>query len=147
MASFEWIGRGDRHGLLPYQTASPISQWNHLLYAVDLPNDDAATMLLENVLKALAGRFNDGRVKVDQSVFNAGRVVKAYGTVARKGDDVPERPHRLSRILDMPHTMEAVSCELLAELVQRATRPPSANNPPPRGGSHFDIQAFLSRNL
>src|SRR5215471_20412938 len=28
MAPFERIGRGDRHGLLPYQTASPISQWN-----------------------------------------------------------------------------------------------------------------------
>jgi hypothetical protein len=28
VTSFEGIGRGDRHGLLPYQTASPISQWN-----------------------------------------------------------------------------------------------------------------------
>src|SRR5215472_11626783 len=28
MASFERMGRGDRHGLLRYQTASPISQWN-----------------------------------------------------------------------------------------------------------------------
>jgi hypothetical protein len=28
MASFERMGQGDRHGLLPYQTASPISQWN-----------------------------------------------------------------------------------------------------------------------
>jgi hypothetical protein len=32
MASFEWMGRGDRHGLLPYQTASPISQWNRGIY-------------------------------------------------------------------------------------------------------------------
>src|SRR5215831_15060581 len=28
MAPFERIGRGDRHGLLPSQTASPVSQWN-----------------------------------------------------------------------------------------------------------------------
>jgi uncharacterized protein (TIGR03437 family) len=28
MAPFERMGRDDRHGLLPYQTASPISQWN-----------------------------------------------------------------------------------------------------------------------
>jgi hypothetical protein len=32
MAYFEGIGRGDRHGLLPYQTASPISQWNRWDY-------------------------------------------------------------------------------------------------------------------
>jgi hypothetical protein len=31
MASFERMGRGDRHGFLPYQTASPISQWNRFL--------------------------------------------------------------------------------------------------------------------
>src|SRR5215831_20942137 len=28
MPSFERIARGDRHGLLPYQTPSPTSQWN-----------------------------------------------------------------------------------------------------------------------
>src|SRR5262245_10676191 len=28
MASFERMGRGDWHGFLPYQIASPISQWN-----------------------------------------------------------------------------------------------------------------------
>jgi|SRR6516164_9601611 hypothetical protein len=33
MASFERMGRGDRHGLLPYQTASPISQWNRFSQA------------------------------------------------------------------------------------------------------------------
>ena len=31
------MGRGDRHGLLPYQTASPISQWNlYKRYAPDV---------------------------------------------------------------------------------------------------------------
>jgi hypothetical protein len=34
MASFERMGRGDRHGLLPYQTASPISQWNRSIYTL-----------------------------------------------------------------------------------------------------------------
>src|SRR5215472_3768060 len=30
MSSFERMGRGDWHGLLPYRIASPISQWNRL---------------------------------------------------------------------------------------------------------------------
>src|SRR5215475_7593073 len=33
MASFEWIGRGDRHRLLPYQSSSHISQWNRSIDA------------------------------------------------------------------------------------------------------------------
>ena len=37
-------------------------------------------------------------------LFNASRITKAYGTAVRKGDDVPDRPHRLSRILDMPNS-------------------------------------------
>src|SRR5262249_6587201 len=40
----------------------------HLLYRIDLPNDDAAAILVENVLKTLARRFDDESVKVDQTV-------------------------------------------------------------------------------
>jgi hypothetical protein len=57
----------------------------HLLYQVDLPNDDASRTLLERVLQALAFRFDDV-VTLDQKVFNAGRIWKLYGTAARKGD-------------------------------------------------------------
>src|SRR5215831_16868234 len=37
MASFERIGRSDRHGLLPYQTPSTISQWNRTGRIVSKP--------------------------------------------------------------------------------------------------------------
>ncbi len=33
---------------------------------------------------------------------NAARIWKAYGTVARKGDSILGRPHRISRILEVP---------------------------------------------
>ncbi len=82
----------------------------HLLYRVDLPNDEHATKLLDGVvLCALAARFSDAVVEIDRTVFNAARIVKAYGTVARKGDDLrDQRPHRLSRILDAPQAIEPV---------------------------------------
>jgi len=35
-------------------------------------------------------------------VFNPARIWKLYGTVSRKGDSIPERPHRLARILEAP---------------------------------------------
>jgi hypothetical protein len=117
----------------------------HLLYRVELPNDEASTKLLEAVLKALAARFNDATVTVDEAVFNAARVCKAYGTVARKGDDVSERPHRLSRILEAPPTLELVSPALLRELLP-AVAPPSKPRPAP-SRSRFNIEAFLSQHL
>ena len=49
----------------------------HLLYRVDLPNDDSTRGLLESVLKALASHFDSDAVKIDQKVFNASRITKA----------------------------------------------------------------------
>ena len=50
--------------------------------------------LLESALKAIAARFDNSAVKIDQTVFNASRITKAYGTMACKGNNIPERPHR-----------------------------------------------------
>jgi hypothetical protein len=74
----------------------------HLLYAIDLPNDDESTALLRAVLKTLAKQFDDDQIKVDQSVYNASRICKLYGTVANKGDDTVSTPWRLSTLLRTP---------------------------------------------
>ncbi len=70
----------------------------HLLYRVDLPADDGG--LVRDVLRSLVARFSTSEVQVDPSVFNPSRIVKLYGTEARKGDSIPTRPHRSSLILD-----------------------------------------------
>jgi hypothetical protein len=72
----------------------------HCLYRVELPTSDGD--LVKLCLQALARRFDDDRVKIDQAVFNPARIWKLYGTVSRKGDSVPERPHRQARILEAP---------------------------------------------
>ena len=74
----------------------------HLLYPLDLPNNKESGGLVEGALEALAFRFDDNRVTVDTSVHNAARIVRLYGTVCRKGDHLPERPHRRSEILTIP---------------------------------------------
>ncbi len=74
----------------------------HLLYRIDLPNTQESRDLVKGVLESLAFRFDDERVKVDTSVCNPARIWKLYGTMARKGDSVPERPHRRSTILKVP---------------------------------------------
>jgi len=73
----------------------------HLDYKIDLPNDDASTLLLRRCLQALDLHFSDDRVAVDMTTANAARLVKLYGTLACKGDHRPDRPHRLSRIIDI----------------------------------------------
>jgi hypothetical protein len=72
----------------------------HLLYRIDLPANDSG--LIKQCLQALAFRFDDDRVKVDQAVFNPARIWKLYGSVSRKGDFLSDRPHRLARILEVP---------------------------------------------
>lgn len=88
----------------------------HLAVKVDLPNDTDARDLVKACLEALVSTFSDDKVKVDTSTYNAARIWKIYGTMARKGSDVSDRPHRLSRIIDAPVVLATVSREQLEAL-------------------------------
>jgi hypothetical protein len=72
----------------------------HLLYRIDLPKEDGG--IIERILKVLAKEFNGDKAKIDQTVFNPARICKIPGTMARKGDNTPDRPHRRSKILEVP---------------------------------------------
>ena len=74
----------------------------HLLYRIDLANDQESLAFVSGALAELDRRYSDGKVKVDVTSANAARIWKAYGTVARKGDSIPGRPHRLSKVLEVP---------------------------------------------
>ena len=91
----------------------------HLLYRIDLANDEPATALVKGCLAALDAFFSDDRVSVDTANFNASRIWKLYGTVSRKGDDTPDRPHRRSRIIAAPGNPEIVSSDQLRNLAAR----------------------------
>jgi hypothetical protein len=74
----------------------------HLLYAIDLLNDEESLAFVSGALAELDRRYSDDEVRIDVTCANAGRIWKAYGSVARKGDSIPGRPHRLTRILEVP---------------------------------------------
>ena len=88
----------------------------HLLFRIDLVNDDASTHLVEAVLRALAGRYGNGQVDIDIKNFNAVRIWKLYGTLACKGSSTAERPHRIAKLLNIPPTITVVPRELLEQL-------------------------------
>lgn len=84
------------HGLSePVVASSGNGIW--LLYPVHEPNDDASATLFKNVLRTLDRWFSDDAVKIDQSVWNAARIVRLFGTTNRKGNGQSR-----SRILQLP---------------------------------------------
>ena len=70
----------------------------HLLYRIDLPNDDVSREIVKGCLAALAKQFDSPEIKVDTGLFNAARILKFWGTATRKGKHTPDRPHRLSKL-------------------------------------------------
>jgi hypothetical protein len=88
-----------------------------LLYAIELPNDEASTDLIRHCLQALALHWNvPKQVEIDTSVFNASRVDKVWGTMAVKGSSTDERPHRRAYLDVVPAEILLVLREQLDQV-------------------------------
>lgn len=110
----------------------------HLHYKIDCQADDEGRDLVKKCLRAIAAKFDDDAVTIDTKVFNAARICKLYGTMARKGDHTENRPHRMSQILSVPDNLECVSEFVLLELSALAppekVRTPVVPDKKPRKG-------------
>jgi hypothetical protein len=95
------------HGF-PFPLRADSGNGGHLSYRVDLPNDSATTEVFRRFLETLSRRYSDAHVKIDTSVFNTARIWKLPGTMACKGADMPDRPHRMARLIDVPKELEVV---------------------------------------
>jgi|APSaa5957512622_1039677.scaffolds.fasta_scaffold09548_2 hypothetical protein len=85
----------------------------YLLYRIDLPaNDDGLVHRCIQALQPVA----DERVHIDLSVANPSRICRLSGTWNRKGDDMPDRPHRPSEIMDAPGPPQVVPVALINAL-------------------------------
>ena len=119
------------HGFSPPIWCDSGNGW-HLLFRIDLPNDQVSSNLVKAFLLALSDRFSDDQVTLDKVVHNVGRITKCYGSVSRKGEHSPERPHRASRVLLVPAGgAEIVHRVLLERVVTDLT--PAAVIAPSRG--------------
>jgi KaiC/GvpD/RAD55 family RecA-like ATPase len=112
----------------------------HLLYRISL--DPSETQLVKDSLLALDMMFSDEEVKIDTSVFNASRITKLYGTMAVKGRNTKERPHRLSKIVSYPNEIKVNDAELLIKLAKNLPEPPKRTFQ----AQEFDIDSWLSSN-
>lgn len=91
----------------------------HLLYRLPELDLKRAGDLVKQCLRALSSRFSDELAKVDESTANAARLCRLYGTMTRKGDSTPGRPHRRSALLELPDRVEPVSTEALEALASK----------------------------
>ena len=118
----------------------------HLLYRIDLPNDEPSGALVKSVLAALAQRFDDEVIKVDRGVHNAARICKLYGTVANKGMHTDLNPWRLSELLQVAMSPPVTDVQLrrLPSLI-----PKKEGTAQPMGGKpseSFNLEDFLQRH-
>jgi len=105
----EWLRS---HGWPEPVLADSGNGW-HLLYRIDLPNDEASKCLVQRFLSTLKQRFP----MTDAGNFDAPRLAKLYGSWARKGEHSEERPWRRSAIV------EEGSGEIVTETQLRSLAP------------------------
>jgi hypothetical protein len=119
----------------------------HVLVRIQLPNTPDSATLVKRCLQYLALTFNNAKVHIDLTTYNAARILKIPGTAACKGDNIPERPHRLAKMLVLPETIEVAptpTVEKLAALMPEETKPEGA----PRYDSavSFDLDKWLGQH-
>ena len=107
-----------RDGLSSLGWADPImtdsGNGAQLMYRIDLPADDGE--LVRRVIGEIA-KASSEQVAIDTSVHNPARIWRLPGTMNCKGDSIPERPHRMARILEEPQDIVLVSREQMQDIV------------------------------
>ncbi len=119
----------------------------HLLFRIHASLEER--QVLADFLAVLDMWFSTENVKIDTAVFNPARITKLYGTVATKGANTAERPHRRSKIIRYPEKIEETSMVLVrniaAELQKKATL--TESTPIKRGAvPNFDLEKFLQEH-
>ena len=104
---------------------------------------DAYPELIKGFLNGLSSRYSNDLVDVDTTVFNPARLVKIYGTTARKGEDIKTRPHRMSSIKSLPEEIIHVDADYLAALAipEEPKKKKSTTN---YDGDSLDVRQYLA---
>ena len=88
----------------------------HLLYRIDILNDEKGRALVGRCLKNLASLFDNDEVKIDTTNSNPSRICKLHGTLAQKGTSTKKRPHRMSKLENVPEPLVTTPRNVLQAL-------------------------------
>lgn len=116
----------------------------HLLYKIYLENDEASEKIVSDVLDTLNILFSTENIKVDIKNKDANRVCKLYGTLAQKGRDTEERPHRMSKIVYAPNVIKETSLAYLEKLISMRPQMEERKRYNNYSPTEFDLEQWLS---
>ena len=120
----------------------------HLLLPCKIGISTETNEVVNKFLKVLSMLFSDESIDIDVKVGNPARICKLYGTMAKKGTNIPERPHRMSRIVKTPAEIKPNNIEYfkkIAELFPEKEQPSVNNNWKPQD-SNFDLDEFIAKH-
>jgi hypothetical protein len=115
----------------------------HILCKINMLNTQNSIDMLVDVLKALAAKFNSDAAKIDDSVFNAARLTRFYGTTTRKGTGTTERPYRRNKIYPPQGAIRAVTTDQVIDVGGDAPRGNKARGDMPGLHKDWDAQGFF----
>ena len=120
----------------------------HLLLPCKIGISTETNEVVNKFLKVLSMLFSDESIDIDVKVGNPARICKLYGTMAKKGTNIPERPHRMARIVKTPTEIKPNNIEYfkkIAELFPEKEQPSVNNNWKPQD-SNFDLDEFIAKH-
>lgn len=116
----------------------------HLLYKVNLSPEHKS--LMEKSLRALDFLFSTDAVEVDKKNFNPSRVCKLYGTLAQKGLNDKDRPHRMSYVVSKATEIKATDIGYLEKLCKIIPdKPEKGHEYNGYRPSEFDLDEWLDK--
>lgn len=134
----------------------------HLYYRVHLPNTQEVRSMLDVIYRGIQDDWKNAPAKFDTKVNNPSRIAPLYGSIKRKGPNTAERPHRQSKVLELPDPWRVVSRENLervagfiisrdAERAKNTLKPPVRRSGRVSGSGRYDtidvVAWFTSHGL
>ena len=123
----------------------------HIYVPIDMDNTQETELTIKTFLETLGNNFTDDKVKIDNVLFDANRIIRLPGSFGRKGRDTEERPHRQAKILSVPSEIVRVNKEFIDAFNERykiTTEQTVRRYSNYNGGGHeeFNLREFISSN-
>ena len=118
----------------------------YAIYPTDEPNDAATAWVFKNATKAIAEKCSIPDVaNIDAGSHNASHLIKLFGTMARKGADTSETPHRFSHLSGVPKNLRIVTRDRLEKLANAASTKKSPQTGKAGTALASKVEDFLKR--
>ncbi|MDD3307943.1 MAG: hypothetical protein PHO29_12710 [Acetobacterium sp.] len=117
----------------------------HLFLPTNLENTEENKLLIKKILEGLDFRFSSDKAEVDRTTYNPARITKLYGTMACKGENTEERPHRQSKMLHRPEIRKNTTIEQLQAVVADCLPEVTQHSLPPEA-KRWNIPEFIKEH-